>query len=178
MRPSICGGSWLPRAVAQGCEPMLPVAVEDLVTGLARVAELATDSVMPRHPAAERQTAGAHPSPNTPSTAATPSPRLTRRAALPIYPVRNVTHVSGGSGDLKRRVRLTRCQSFSRSSAPFATLCNLPRDAARSFGCKFLLEMRTSSHSASEPCPMLPWLGRGLAESGEPAPFMDEERVP
>ena len=85
------------RAVAQGLEAVLLVAVEDLVAGLARDAELAADlRSSPRPRAGGRQTAGARPSPNTPSTASTP-PARHRQEVLPMCPVRSVTYVSGRS---------------------------------------------------------------------------------
>ena len=79
IRLSICGRQLVgvahrpPRAVAQGLEPVLLVAVEDLVAGLAGDAELPADiASSPRRPAGGRQSAGVPPSPNTLSTASTP----------------------------------------------------------------------------------------------------------
>ena len=78
------------RAVAQRLEPVLLVAIEDLVAGLARDAELAADlASSPRRPAAGPQTADARPSPNTPSTASTPPARHAWRKVLPMCPVQN-----------------------------------------------------------------------------------------
>src|SRR5690348_12025138 len=84
------------RAIGQGLETVSLVALEDLVAGLARNAERATDLThrfAVQQPSDEPQALVHHR--NTPSTASTPPPE--RGKLLPMCPVRSVTYVSGRS---------------------------------------------------------------------------------
>ena len=104
------------RAVAQRFEPMLLVAIEDLVAGLAGNAELPADRRSSlRRPAAGPQTAGARPSPNTPSTASTPPAR---------HAGKGVTHVSGTFCHLcLGPLRLSKLSCSIKSLRQFPFLC-------------------------------------------------------
>jgi hypothetical protein len=79
-------------SICQPLEAAFLIAIEDLVTGLARNPKFRAEF---RHGLAggEPQIAVSHPSPNTPSKASLPK----RRKSVPMCPVRSVTYVSGRS---------------------------------------------------------------------------------
>ena len=85
-----------PRAIAQGLEPVLLVAVEDLVAGLAGYAELPAESVM-ASPSSRRATKRRRSSITELSFHGIHTSRHQRRKVLPMCPVRTVTYVSGRS---------------------------------------------------------------------------------
>ena len=106
------------RAVAQGLEPMLLVAIEDLVAGLAGDAELPAHI---RHRLTVQQTghkakAFFHHRTLFPRHQHLPPPN--RRKVLPMCPVRTVTYVSGRS--IKHLGRFGACRKSLRGSVGVA----------------------------------------------------------